>query len=81
MQVKLLKHLSNLIANNPIFNELELTEILQSFSRGSFGTIFSDAEVKKFGGAENLKNLSLEILNSDKILHNNNKKNYGKNPK
>jgi hypothetical protein len=70
MQVELLKVLRNLIVSQPLFKELEIIEILQDFSRGSFGIIFSDQDVKKFGGAQNLKKLSLEILKSDKILHN-----------
>ncbi len=81
MQIKLLQYLSNLIATIPIFNELEIIEILQSFSRGSFGTIFSDDDVEEFGGAEHLKELSSEILKLEEILHKNYKKNYEKNPK
>jgi len=70
MQVELLKFLNDLIAKNSLFKDLGIIEILQNFSRGSFGIIVSDQDVKKFGGEQNLKKLSLEILKSDKILHN-----------
>lgn len=74
MQVELLKFLNDLIAKNPLFQEIGIVEILQNFSRGSFGMIVSDKEIEKFGGEKNLQKLSLEILKSDKILHNNNSK-------
>ncbi|MSP34022.1 MAG: hypothetical protein EXR06_03865 [Rickettsiales bacterium] len=68
--MELLKVLRNLIESQPLFEELEVVEILQSFSRGNFGIIFNDQDVKKFGGTQDLQKLSLEILKSDKILHN-----------
>ena len=64
MEKELVEYLRQLVASKDLFSELEIVEILQSFERGIFWIVFSEKEIQKFGGAENLKDLSAKILNN-----------------
>jgi len=64
MEKELVEYLRQLIASKDLFAELEIVEILQSFERGIFWIVFSEKEIQKFGGVENLKDLSAKILNN-----------------